>query len=169
MKTTLKRNIFLIVIILLNFGLDQLTKHWARLYIQGQGTIQVIGRFFELRYEENLGAFLGMGSNLPQPWKTMLLVLIPALAIIAGIIYLIMAKKVTLRQAICVACFIGGGIGNIYDRAIHSGRVTDFLNFGFGDVIRTGVLNVADLSITFGAIMLLIFQHYDEKKQKALK
>ncbi len=171
MTKSLKRNVFLLLIIFVNLSVDQISKHFARLHVQGEGIINVIGDFFILTYAENSGAFLGMGQNLPQPWKTFVLVLFPSIAIIAGILYLILGKKVSFKQAVCVACIIGGGIGNVYDRAIHNGAVTDFLNFGFGGIgspVRTGILNIADISITFGAVCLFIFQYLEEKKEKEL-
>lgn len=165
MTKNIKNNLILVLIIILNLAADQVSKYYARIYIQGQGLINVIGDFFIMTYAENSGAFLSLGSNLPQPWKTLVLVLFPTLAIFAGILYLIFGKHVTFKQSIAIACIIGGGLGNIYDRAMHLGAVTDFLNFGFGN-IRTGILNIADLSITFGAIALFIIQYIEEKEIK---
>ncbi|OQY39906.1 MAG: signal peptidase II [Spirochaetaceae bacterium 4572_7] len=167
MKQTLKINILLISVIFVNLLADQITKYLAVVYIKGQGVIHVIGDFFIMTYAENNGAFLGLGGNMPQPWRTFFLVLFPSIAIIAGILYLILRKKVSLKQSIAVASIIGGGIGNVYDRAMHQGAVTDFLNFGFGN-IRTGILNIADISITFGAILLFIFQYIEEKHSTTL-
>jgi len=42
-------------------------------------------------------------------------------------------------------------MGNLIDRVWNNGLVTDFINVGIGPV-RTGVFNVADLAVTFGAI-----------------
>lgn len=169
MTYKLRKNLLLIAIIAVNLAADQITKHFARLYLNLGEYIDVVGSLFQLTFIENDGAFLGLGSDLPQPLKTYVLVLFPAIAIIAGILYLILGKKVSFRQAVCVACIIGGGIGNVWDRAVHGGAVTDFLHFGIGPSFRTGILNVADLSITFGAILLLIFQYLEERKEKLLK
>lgn len=166
----IKHNILIISVIILNLGIDQVSKVLARTYLRGQGSIRVIGDFFILTYAENTGAFLSMGSNLPQPWKTLVLVLFPAIAIILATLYLIFGKKVSFRQSMAIACIIGGGIGNVFDRAIHAGAVTDFLFFDTGFwILRTGVLNIADLSITFGAIALLVFQHLEDKRDRAIK
>lgn len=167
MTNKLKNNLIIISVIIVNLGVDQISKVIARSSLQGKGIINVVGDIMVLTYAENTGAFLSMGSNLPQPWKTLVLVLFPALAIILATLYLIFGKKVSFRQSICIACIIGGGIGNVFDRAVHSGAVTDFLNFGIGN-IRTGILNIADLSITFGAIVLIIFQYMEEKRDKAI-
>lgn len=169
MKNKLKTNIIIISVIILNLAVDQISKVIARNTLQDIDKIRVLGDFMVLTYAENTGAFLSMGSNLPQPLKTLVLVLFPALAIILATLYLIFGKKVSFRQAICIACIIGGGIGNVFDRAVHSGAVTDFLKFDTGIwILQTGILNIADLSITFGAIFLLIFQHLEEKRDKTL-
>lgn len=168
MINKIKRNIFILLVIFVNLAADQITKHFARIYVQGQGMIKVVGNFFVLVYAENDGAFLGLGSNLPQPWKTYVLVLFPTLAIIVAILYMVFGKHVSFRQLMAISCIIGGGIGNVYDRAVHLGAVTDFLLFGIGNV-RTGILNVADLSITFGAIALFIFQYQEDKKTAELR
>jgi hypothetical protein len=52
-----------------------------------------------------------------------------------------LSKKLSIPQIICVACIIGDGICNI----------------------RTGMLNFADMSITFGAIFLILFQYFEDK------
>lgn len=165
MKKKIKANIIIILIILVNLAADQISKHLARVYIEGKGIINVVGDLFIMVYAENSGAFLSLGSNLEQPYKTLVLVLFPTLAILAGILYLIFGKHVSFRQSVAIASIIGGGLGNIYDRAMHLGAVTDFLNFGIGN-IRTGILNVADLSITFGALALFIIQYIEEKELK---
>jgi signal peptidase II len=46
---------------------------------------------------------------------------------------------------------LAGGIGNLLGRLSNNGLVTDFINIGIGQ-LRTGVFNVADMAITFGAI-----------------
>ena len=53
-----------------------------------------------------------------------------------------------------LAFVVGGGIGNIYDRAIY-GSVTDFLHLDFY-LFKTGVFNLADVSIMTGVFIVLI-------------
>jgi signal peptidase II len=71
-----------------------------------------------------------------------------------------------MLQMVCISTIIGGGISNIFDRILFGGYVTDFMNFGIGS-LRTGILNFADMSITFGAIVLIIVQYVKEKKIKS--
>ena len=50
---------------------------------------------------------------------------------------------------------IGGGVANIFDRIVY-GSVTDFLYINLGGIFKTGIFNIADLSVTTGMILILI-------------
>lgn len=168
--TGMKKNILLLVmVLLLNVGVDQVSKEWARNHVRGQGTIKVLGDFFVLRYAENTGAFLGLGSRLAKPWRTLLFLLFPTVIIVGLSIYVARHRLISRAELICIACIMGGGVGNLIDRFAFAGRVTDFMNFGIGS-LRTGVLNVADMSITFGAVALFIVSSakkvHEEEKAK---
>ncbi len=156
-------------IIFVNIACDQGTKHYARKNYKNKGTVRVIGDYFIIRYTENTGAFLGMGANLPQPWKAIVLSIIPAVLIIVMTVYMLCSKELTRFQLICIACIIGGGISNIFDRFMYQGAVTDFLHFNSRiGMLRTGILNFADMSITFGVILLLISQMREDYRRKKL-
>ena len=160
----------LIIIILLvtaaNFGADRLTKNYAVEHLKGQPTVRVAGNFFVMHYAENTGAFLGLGGNLPQTLKTVILILVPLLVVAGTLIYLFLSSGLPRSQLICLASIIGGGLGNLYDRIFNAGVVIDFLNFGIGS-IRTGILNVADLSVTFGALVFIILQFLQQRESAA--
>ena len=64
-------------------------------------------------------------------------------------------------------CIVGGGIANVFDRFMY-GSVTDFLHIDLGGVFRTGIFNIADLSVTTGMIMILLASFlYRKPKQEA--
>ena len=46
-------------------------------------------------------------------------------------------------------------IANIFDRIVF-GSVTDFLYINLGGIFKTGIFNIADLSVTTGMILILI-------------
>ena len=54
-----------------------------------------------------------------------------------------------------ILLIVSGGIGNLFDRVFREGRVIDFMLIEVGS-LRTGVFNVADVSITSGVIILLM-------------
>jgi len=158
MPIKINRKIKIIIMVLtmfLNISCDQVTKYLAREYLYDKGTIQVVWDIFVLRYAENTGAFLGFGSFIPEPYKFILLTLIPTLFLFVLFIYIGKNKNLSLFQIICLSSIFGGGIGNIIDRFINKGVVVDFMNFGING-LRTGILNFADLSLTFGAIFFII-------------
>ncbi|MGB5497334.1 MAG: signal peptidase II, partial [Maribacter sp.] len=51
------------------------------------------------------------------------------------------------------AFVIGGGIGNLIDRIAY-GSVTDFFQIKMG-IFKTGIFNMADMSVTTGVLLLL--------------
>jgi signal peptidase II len=156
--------LMVVMIILLNVGADQATKVLARNHLQGAGEIQVVGTVFTLTYHENAGAFLGMGDSLSPVLRVLTLVVLPILMILGLLVYMAKTPGMSRGEQICMATIIGGGIGNLIDR-IAFGVVTDFMHFGVGR-LRTGILNVADLSITFGVIVMLILMYRVHRKEK---
>ncbi len=157
--------LILFLVFAVNIGLDQGTKVLARQNLIGKGTVHVIDNLFILRYAENTGAFLSMGSNIPQPFKTIVLTVLPMLFLLGLLVYLAVGKTTTFFELVCLISVAAGGLSNLLDRILYHGAVTDFMNFGIGN-IRTGILNVADLSITFGVILFLISQQIRESKEK---
>ena len=83
------------------------------------------------------------------------LLVIPILVCFWGLYWCLFKEKDTFR-CILFSSVIAGGLGNLLDRLFNGFRVIDFMNFGIGN-LRTGILNVADLSITFGVIIFIIY------------
>lgn len=67
--------------------------------------------------------------------------------------FLILKRNIPLLLFVSLVYVLSGGVGNLIDRVCNNGLVTDFINVGVGP-IRTGVFNVADMAITFGAISI---------------
>ncbi len=156
MKKQIRLIGIVLAVITANIGVDQVTKHLARQHLKNGKIVRLAGDAAILTYAENDGAMLGFGARLPQPYKRILLVILPSVIIVVAGVYLFFSKALTGLQTVCLASIIGGGISNVADRILHNGMVTDFLNFGIGEIFRTGILNTADLSITFGVIVLMI-------------
>jgi signal peptidase II len=148
----------------INYFLDRLTKYIAVEYLKGNGARSFLNNIFVLTYAENTGAFLSLGKNWNIYIKYVVLLIIPIIICIIGLLYIMIKEKKYYRIIIC-SCIIGGGIGNLVDRLFNEFTVIDFMNFGIGN-IRTGILNVADLSVTFGVIILFIFEMIQKKKIK---
>ena len=158
----------ILLCVFLNVACDRVTKNIARDQLMNKPPISLLAGTFVLTYIENDGAFLGSFGGLPNELKAVVLIIIPILACIAALIYIFVSKDLSFVERMLLASVIGGGIGNLIDR-IAVGSVTDFMNFGIGQ-LRTGILNVADMSITFGIIAFFILRMIrDSKDSKAKK
>ncbi len=157
---------FLLIIVALNLGCDQVSKIVARQHIDFYEQITIIKNHFILTKVENTGAFLSAGSNLPQFIRVILLTILPLLVLAYGLFYLYVNRNLPRLMQIGVCFLIGGGMGNIYDRIVH-GSVTDFLHMDFV-LFRTGVFNLADVSIMIGISLLFLQTLMAKKAQKAL-
>jgi signal peptidase II len=144
----------ILLVILINIGCDQVSKKIIRQNITPNETIHLLSRHITITNVENTGAFLSLGNSLPKTSKNILLSLLPFMAVMLGLLY-VLTKKNLPNPMLAGFCFvIGGGIGNIFDRSVY-GSVTDFLHVDFG-IFQTGIFNMADLSIMTGVFILLI-------------
>ncbi len=165
-KNQIRRALLGFTIIIVNYAADRISKQWAILTLKGKGIVNVIGDFFILIYAENTGAFLSAGAGWPSIIKYILLLIIPLLLCCYGIYYIFIKEK-RYSHIVSLACIIGGGLGNLIDRLVNNFIVVDFLNFGIGK-LRTGILNVADLSVTFGALAFIIIEMGRKRKEQNL-
>ncbi len=148
-----------------NIACDQITKEIARENLKGHGIIKVAGNLFVLKYTENNGAFLGFGSSISQPYKSILFIYLPLFSLLSILAYILYNNnKLSLYQIIGFSLIIGGGIGNMADRILNNGYVPDFMIFGIG-ALHTGILNIADVSITFGAFIILAIEIFKYKSK----
>lgn len=159
----LSRTKFIIILIVVNIALDQITKIIARIYIRKGQVIDVIGEVLQLYNVENEGAFLGMGSDMNPTMKLIFLLILPVIVLGYVIYYILKNKEIDRLSLIAFCCIIGGGIANVFDRIVY-GSVTDFLHIDFGGVFRTGIFNVADMSVTTGMFILLYASFFNKPK-----
>ncbi|MDR2485126.1 MAG: signal peptidase II [Treponema sp.] len=146
-----------------NYVLDRVTKYIASVYLKDSEPVRLLKDTILLLYAENTGAFLSLGTHWNIYIKYFVLLIIPLIICIIGLLY-VMLKEIKLYRIAIISCIIGGGIGNLVDRLCNEFKVIDFINFGIGR-LRTGILNAADLSVTFGAILLMIYETIIKKEK----
>ena len=149
------RNISITILIAISILLDQLSKILIRNNVDQYSEVKLIGEYFILTNVENSGAFLGMGSDFSPFIKTIFLLILPVIVLICIIVYVYRDKQIDKISLIGFCLIIGGGMGNIFDRIIY-GSVTDFLFIDLGGIFKTGIFNIADLSVTTGMILILL-------------
>lgn len=163
----MKRNIFIVLLIVFNIAIDQISKVWVRSNIELKEIIEIIGDKFILTNVYNTGAFLGMGSDMNPILKVIFLAILPTVVLGYVIYYIFKTKELDKLSLIAFCCIVGGGIANVFDRIAY-GKVTDFFFIDLGGVFKTGIFNVADLSVTTGMIMLLLGGFINRNKGKVL-
>lgn len=159
------RYIVLLSILFGTVGCDQVTKSVAREHLQGQETLSYLGDTLRLVYMENHGAFLGMGSSLPGYARTLIFVVFTTIFLAVILVWLLRTSHVSKLAILASSLIVGGGIGNLIDRIIYNGGVTDFLNIGIGS-LRTGIFNVADVWIMAGFFLMVVTPEFREQWRK---
>jgi signal peptidase II len=131
---------------------DQYTKHLAftRLVFAEP---YAITSFFNLTLLYNTGAAFSFmhGST---GWHQGLFSIIAVVISIALLIWLYRLPKHQMRMCMALSLILGGALGNLIDR-IRLGFVIDFVDLHLGEY-HFAVFNVADMAITFGALLIII-------------
>jgi signal peptidase II len=140
------------------FLLDRVTKRLIETGVSPFETRVVIPHFFNIVHTRNQGAAFGMLADASSAWRTFVLVAVSGvvLILVAGFLWRVStpgaAGSRTLRWALSLV--LGGALGNLYDRIVCGGMVTDFLEFYVSE-FHWPTFNVADSAITVGALLLL--------------
>ena len=159
-----RRSFSIITIIIITIAIDQISKALIRTYVDPFDRLNIIGSYFTIHNVENTGAFLGMGSELTPFLKIILLLILPVIVLGLVLLHIFKDKSIDKLSLIAFSSIVGGGIANVYDRIIY-GSVTDFFYIDLGGVFKTGIFNMADLSVTMGMILLLLAGFTNKKAE----
>lgn len=153
-----KTQIALLVFMAAIVGLDQLTKYLTVRGIPMGEQVPLIPGVIHLTYVRNTGAAFSLFSGMR--WLFLLLVVV----FFAATVLLIRRGVVTRTAELWSLAAIGGGaLGNAIDRLLY-GSVIDMIEPEFIDF---AVFNVADSFITCGAVVLVIFLIFFDRKKKS--
>ncbi len=138
------------------FLLDQISKHWVKQVLASGETVPVIPSVLSLTLVYNPGAAFGLLAG--QRW-----LFIAATLLLFAVLYSMRDFVLKhMHRLLAVAVFVGGAIGNLWDR-IRWGYVVDFVDLGFWPVF-----NVADVAIVVGAVVVAweVIQ-YERRRQNS--
>jgi signal peptidase II len=141
---------FIIIVI---FITDYFTKLWITKKIPPYQTKEVIKGFFNLTHIHNRGAVFGFLGNSQNPYIFLLLTILSFGALIFIIYYFLKIPITEKYLKLSFSLILGGAFGNLTDRLLQ-GYVIDFLDF-YIKKYHWPAFNVADASITIGAIVLI--------------
>ena len=150
----IRRFAILFAVLVTCVGCDQSTKHIARNALEPGEVHSYLGDSIRVVYSENTGAFLGLGSTLSSGVRTSLFLVLPGIFLFGVLAYALSKRNISRTELAAAALLVGGGLGNLIDRALNDGAVVDFLNVGLG-ALRTGIFNVADMALMLSVAMFL--------------
>ena len=142
-------------------ALDQWTKWWVRENIEFSGmwlpdSLMWLSPYARIVHWYNSGAAFGMFQNGNLVFTILAFIVIGAI-----IYYFPQAEKHDWTLRLAMSMQLGGALGNLLDRLMRDGRVTDFISVG-----NFAVFNVADASISIGTAILLLGVYLQERAAK---
>jgi len=140
-----------LISLLIVLSLDWLTKTWVEQVLIPFQPIPLAGQFFRLTLGYNTGVAFGMFAN--GGVGPLVLTGIIIVGMVIWLVSTLRSGELPPTAAAPIGLILGGAIANFADR-LPDGRVTDFLDAGFGPT-RFPTFNLADTFIVLGVIALL--------------
>lgn len=149
------------------FLVDQATKVMAHAWLRDGAPVSIVPGFFNLSYSRNPGGLFGYFGDLPDPWRGLLLTVLPLIAILLIGVFLLRSDGAHRLTRVGLGAILGGALGNLVDRIVR-GEVVDFLDVyasapALADrLVRTfgtahwPTFNIADSCIVVGAGLLIL-------------
>jgi signal peptidase II len=146
---------WLLLISVVVFSLDRLTKTWVAAHIAYGNSIPVIDHVFRISHWTNDGAAFSMFAETASPqvvrWGLISFTILASIAVLVAMVRL--GNRFTLTT-IALALIFGGALGNVHDRILY-GSVIDFLEVHIFSY-HWPDFNVADSSVVIGACLLIL-------------
>jgi signal peptidase II len=135
-------------------ALDQAAKALVRSRFELHDSLEIIPGFLNLTRVHNYGAAFGLLNAADFPFKTVVLSIVAAVALLALTMYASTLPVEQLLARIGLALIVGGAAGNLIDR-LSAGYVVDFVDFYWRDW-HFWAFNVADAAITVGVGFMIL-------------
>ena len=158
-KLILKKIIINIIILLIIFLLDRISKFYILNIAEAKGVVDIyINSFLQLILIWNTGIGFGLFSSDQSYTYNFITILIILINIV--IIYLIFKSQKIVSYF--YTFILGGSLGNLFDRIYYS-AVPDFIDLNYKGY-HWFIFNVADIFITLGIICLIFAELLNYKK-----
>ena len=147
------------------FLVDQSTKAWAVRSLRGGNDLTIVSGFFDLVYAQNNGIAFGQLQEGGNVWRWVFVALAVAAAL--GVFYYFLrTPRDDDRILGACALLLAGILGNLTDRA-RLGYVIDFIDI-HARSYHWPTFNIADASITIGALLLAFDLVFVGKKETSV-
>lgn len=140
------------------FVIDQGIKEWVLAMTQGvEGHVITEGEYINLVLYYNPGVAWSLLAFLGPYLKWIQLLLIVVL------FFMVFKEGYIKRYAFPAGLLLGGALGNLYDRFIHTKGVVDYIAWHYG--FHFPVFNFADIAIDVAVVMVLVMLYFFPEKE----
>ena len=154
----LKKQISIFYITIITFVFDRLSKLYVLNLTDLENTTNIsITSFLDLNLVFNKGIAFGLLS-FDQIFSYNIVTIV---IMIITLIILVIAIKSNGFEKLCFSLIFGGSLGNIFDRLYYR-AVVDFIDININN-IHWFIFNFADIFITTGVILLILFELIKKK------
>jgi len=150
---TIQRIAYVLIAVLIFVG-DQVTKNIVKTSIPHGDVITVIPGFFNIIHTENTGIAFSLFAGASSTWKMVLLIGISLALLITVVIVTWKSREMNWTTGVALALILGGASSNLLDR-IRFGQVVDFLDVYYRSY-HWPTFNLADSAIVVGAGLIIL-------------
>ena len=143
------KGLYIFLLIISIIALDLYTKF----VVSGDNNTIVVSSFIKLHTINNYGIAFSLFDGLQDGGRLLLSIVI--LIILIFVAYeLYKNLRSSINYLLGLSLVLGGGVANFIDR-FDNGSVTDFIILHYENIYFPAVFNIADLSISIGAIFII--------------
>ena len=143
------KGLYIFLLIISIIALDLYTKF----VVSGDNNTIIVSSFIKLHTINNYGIAFSLFDGLQDGGRLVLsIVILIVLIFVAYELY--KNLRSSINYLIGLSLVLGGGVANFIDR-FDNGSVTDFILVHYENIYFPAVFNIADLSISIGAIFII--------------
>ena len=143
------KGLYIFLLIIAIIALDLYTKF----VVSGDNNTIIVSSFIKLHTINNYGIAFSLFDGLQDGGRLLLsFVILIVLIFVAYELY--KNLRSSINYLLGLSLVLGGGVANFIDR-FDNGSVTDFIILHYENIYFPAVFNIADLSISIGAIFII--------------
>ena len=143
------KGLYIFLLIISIIALDLYTKF----VVSGDSNTIIVSSFIKLHTINNYGIAFSLFDGLQDGGRFLLsIVILIVLIFVAYELY--KNLRSSINYLLGLSLVLGGGVANFIDR-FDNGSVTDFIILHYENIYFPAVFNIADLSISIGAIFII--------------
>ena len=143
------KGLYIFLLIISIIALDLYTKF----VVSGDNNTIIVSSFIKLHTINNYGIAFSLFDGLQDDGRLLLsIVILIVLIFVAYELY--KNLRSSINYLLGLSLVLGGGVANFIDR-FDNGSVTDFIILHYENIYFPAVFNIADLSISIGAIFII--------------